>query len=72
VEAANDAQTVLVNTQHAEKITARKIYQNQYYGIAMCITKSLQTSGKPIIQFISSWGQAATSVNVLIRAIFEH
>ena len=32
-------------TQHAEKNTARKIYQNRYCGITTYITKSLQMSG---------------------------
>jgi len=40
--------------QHSEKITARRIYQNRYCGIATYITNSLQTPGKPIILFISS------------------
>ena len=32
----------------------QKIYENRYCGIAAYLTKSLQTSGKPIILFISS------------------
>jgi len=54
VEPANDAQTAWVKTT-CKKISARKIYQNQYCGIATYITKSLLTSGKPIFLFISSW-----------------
>jgi len=53
VEAANDAQTVWVNTA-CGKEHSQKIYQNRYCGIAPYITVSLQTSGKLMILFISS------------------
>ena len=50
MEAANDEQTICMNTACG----AREIYQNWYYGVTTYITKSLQTSGILIILFISS------------------
>ena len=54
MEAANYAQSVWVNTASGKDHIQKHLREPRYCGIATYTTKSLQSSGKPIILFISS------------------